>query len=572
MSVINSQSIVDPKLSWFREARFGMFIHFGLYALLGRGEWVQYFENIPRETYEKLKDQFNPDRFNADEWVDLAEKAGCRYICLTTKHHDGFCLFDSALTDFNITKSPFKRDLVGELVAACHRRGMRICLYYSQPDWHHPNFVHLPGAFKDLPVVPSDQIPDWAKYIRYFHGQVRELCTKYGRIDGIWFDGSHKQEQAWGGRRVYRLIKQHQPGAVVNDRSGYGDIFTPERSLPDDLEGYMHECCQAVTATHWGYDPTDSHFSLPHLVETLARVVAHGGNLLLNVGPMPDGRIPEEQASRMVAVGRWLATCGEAVYGTEAGRIDTGSKDVVASRKGDTLYLFFCKWPDTDRLVVPGIRSLPTTATLLSSSAAVAAHSTEAGLELKLPPIGPDPVLNVVKLKFSAQPDLLAPVPVPLPQAKLVRLPSRGEAVLSVLDAGVAGHTIKGGRLHVDRRSVEPTAAVRNWMNRDQRLVWLVDAPQAGVYAVRIQLSCPEPFQGSTFTLRAGEGRLSGVVPATKTFDDYDWQMLGEIRLPAGTSRLTLQPEKIPYGYLFAHVAGISLRRRKERDAVGNKR
>ena len=572
MSVINSHSIDDPKLSWFREAKFGMFIHFGLYSLLGRGEWVQYFENIPRDTYGKLKDQFNPHHFNADDWVDLAEKAGCRYICLTTKHHDGFCLFDSALTDFNITRTPFKRDLVGELVEACHRRGMRISLYYSQPDWHHPNFVHLPGAFKDLPAVPQDQTPDWAKYIRYFHGQVRELCTHYGRIDGIWFDGSHKQEQTWGGRKVYRMIKQHQPGAIVNDRSGYGDIFTPERSLPDDLDGYMHECCQAVTATHWGYDPSDSHFSLPHLVETLARVVAHGGNLLLNVGPMPDGRIPEEQASRMVAVGRWLATCGEAVYGTQTGRVDTGSKDVVISRKGDTLYLFFCKWPDTDRLVIPGIRSLPTVATLLSGSSPVAAHVTSEGLHLKLPAIGPDPVLNVLKLKFQSPPELVAPVAVPLPQAKRIALPSRGEAVLSVLDAGIAGRAIKGGRVHVDRLGAEPYAAVRNWMNRDQRLIWLVEAHQAGIYKVRIRLACPAPFHGSTFTLCGETDQLAGVVEATRSFDDYAWQAVGEIKLPAGTSRLTMQPGDMPYGYLFAHVAEVSLQRQKKREAVRTRR
>jgi len=173
-----------------------------------------------------------------------------------------------------------------------------------------------------------------------------------------------------------------------------------------------------------------------------------------------------------------------------------------------------------------------------------------------------------LKLQFPSPPELIAPVAVPLPQAKRIALPSRGEAVLSVLDAGVAGRGIKGGRVHVDHLGAEPYAAVRNWMNRDQQLIWLVDVPQAGVYVVRIQLACPEPFQGSTFTLCSKTDGLTGVVAATKTFEDYVWQTVGEIQLPAGTIRLTMQPDEIPYGYLFAHVAGISLKRRKEKGSL----
>ena len=561
MSIVSSTAVNDPTLRWFREAKFGMFIHFGLYAVLGRGEWVQYAENIPRGEYEKLMRRFRLSRFDADEWVDVAESAGCRYITLTAKHHDGFCLFGSSLTDYNITNTPFKRDLVAELAAACRRRGMRICLYYSQPDWHHPNFVHLPGAFKDLAHPPPDQRPDWARYLRYYHGQVMELCTRYGQIDGIWFDGSHKSEQTWRGRKIYRLIKQRQPGAIVNERAGYGDMFTPERSLPNDLTGYLFEACQSVSRKSWGYCPEGAHFSLPNLVENLVRVAGKGGNFLLNVGPMPDGRIPEAQTSRMAAVGRWLSVHGEAVYGSEAARIDTGSKDIVAARKGDALYLFLCRWPDGDRLTIPGVRTLPASAELLAASVPLTMRRTAAGLDfVGLPMCGPDPVLNVIRLSFAARPALVV-VRTPLPRPKLVRVKDQGRTVLSVADSGVSGFAPKGGRLYIaPRPSKNPVVAVCKWTGADQRLTWLVDIPKAGSYRMGIRLSCPRPYDGSVFDIRSAQRAVTGKVKATATFDDYRWQSLGEMRFSQGPSRLRLQPRTMPYGYVFAHVAGLSLK------------
>jgi len=255
MAIVRRQSKQDPRLRWFGEARFGMFVHFGIYSQIGHGEWVMLREGIARREYEKLARSFNPRKFDADRWVDLAAQAGARYITFTAKHHDGFCMFDSQLTDFKITNTPFGRDLLRELVDACHRRGMRIVVYYSQPDWRHRSYVHRPGAFKDLQTIPPDQEPDWPTYQAYMEGQVRELVTNYGRIDGIWFDGFHCSEKQWRGRRLYRLIKQHQPCAVVNDRARYGDFFTPERSLPDDLSDSLFEACESVQADGWGYKP-----------------------------------------------------------------------------------------------------------------------------------------------------------------------------------------------------------------------------------------------------------------------------------------------------------------------------
>jgi alpha-L-fucosidase len=206
---INTDPANTEHIKWWTEARFGMFVHFGLYALLQRGEWVMYHEKVPRAEYEKLLHRFNPAASDANAWVGLARDAGATYITVTAKHHDGFCLFDSALTEFKITNTPFGRDLIGELVQACHRDGMRIVFYYSQPDWHHPSFVNRKGAFKEWQDPRPEDAPDWPAYQKYLEGQVRELCTNYGRIDGIWWDGSHRSEDRRPGtRRAEQTVRR----------------------------------------------------------------------------------------------------------------------------------------------------------------------------------------------------------------------------------------------------------------------------------------------------------------------------------------------------------------------------
>ncbi len=557
MPIVLKKSATDPKLRWFRESRFGMFIHFGLYALLERGEWVQYVEDIPKRTYEPLMDRFNPSKFDAEAWVDLAERAGCRYITFTAKHHDGFCLFDSSLTDYKITNTPFGRDLTRELIEACHRRRMRICLYYSQPDWHHPNFVHFPGAFKDLDHPPSDQRPDWPAYLQYCHGQVEELCTRYGRIDGIWFDGSHKSEKMWQGRKLYRLVKKHQPGAAVNDRARYGDFFTPERKLPEDLTGYTFEACQSISKEGWGWHKDSPQFGVQNLVENLARVVSEGGNFLLNVGPLPDGTVPERQVDRMKAVGHWLNVNGAAIYATEAGRVETGSTDVLTTRRRNTVYVFLSRWPDSDRLVIPGLFVDPSSAMLLSGQTSLKTVCTRSGLEIHgLPMSPPDPVLNVLRLRFTRAPKIVGKSR-PEDRAETIHLSEKGFTRLPVQDARAEGRGVKGGRLKITQEG--PETAVTNWFAPEQRLTWSVDAPEAGDYRLRIRLACPKPHDGATFVVKGRIGSASGTVEATRSYEDYRWLDVGSIRLPKGGSRLSLSPKEMAYGYLFAHTAALEL-------------
>jgi alpha-L-fucosidase len=296
---------------WFREARFGMFIHFGLYAVLGRGEWVMHTERISISEYEKLLLRFDPSRFNAHAWVDLARAAGQRYITITSKHHEGFCMFDSKLTDYKITRTPFGRDLIGELVAECHRQSLPIFFYYSLMDWHHPAYQE---SMKSGRAVSPE-------FIEYLKGHMRELCTNYGPIAGIWFDGGwdHTPEQ-WHSQELIDIVRQLQPHALVNNRAGLpGDFSTPEQELgarPKEGDESLREACMTIN-DNWGYAQTDQRFKSPgELIQMLVMAASGDTNLLLNVGPMPTGEIQAEFVIRLKEVGKWMERNGESIYRT----------------------------------------------------------------------------------------------------------------------------------------------------------------------------------------------------------------------------------------------------------------
>ncbi|MFP4029599.1 MAG: alpha-L-fucosidase [Candidatus Brocadiia bacterium] len=557
--IVSKESKNDPKLRWFDEARFGMFVHFGVSSMLKRGEWVMYDENIPRDEYKKLIHNFNPHKFDAEKWVETAENMGARYITITAKHHDGFCLFDSQLTDFKITNTPFGRDLIGELVEACHDRDMRIIFYYSQPDWHHPNFVHKKGAFKDLDSPPADQKPDWRSYQQYCEGQVRELVTHYGKIDGIWFDGSHKSELAWQGRKLYDLIKEHQPHAVVNDRGRFGDFYTPERSLPEDLSGYLFEACESIETEHWGYAPDSPLHNPAVLLESLIRMAAAGGNYLLNVGPKPDGTIPVEQVERLVPIGEWLGQHGESIYGTRECPIETGSEDLLATRNERTIYLHLLEWPETNRMHVPGVLSEPPEAEMLGSEYPVMTRLEETGLTLtELPETALLSGPATIALRFDEEPDLRWRTEVARRQS-VIRLPGSGTVFLPAAEAECRGKGVKGAKIRCQRGNSGDYLA--GWQTPQQQAVWRVDCPEAGRYRVVVAIACEDIYAGSRYVVRCGRSATRAVVEGTGGMTDFECQLAGEIEIGEGEQEVMLRPEFMPYGYLFANVMRLELMR-----------
>jgi alpha-L-fucosidase len=338
----------------FQDIRFGMFIHWGLYSIIGKQEWVMHTDRIPVAEYEKLVPQFNPTKFNADEWVSIAADAGQKYMVITSRHHDGFSMYDTALSDYKVTNTPFGRDPIRELADAIARRNdVKLGFYSSVLDWHHPAY-----RFRETSGLA------WSDYLDFLHGQVRELCTNYGEIACIWFDGDwprHKIDETnayfeAGGsfdyRTLYDLIHTLQPNAVVmNNRHDEPLPGEDVQGFEQDLPGlnsagfnttmvydFPIEVCMTIN-DHWGYSASDRNTkSTRRLIELLVRSASMGANYLLNVGPTAEGEIVPEHASRLRGVGAWLKVNGESVYGTRAGAIPP-SAGVVSTHKGDTHYV-----------------------------------------------------------------------------------------------------------------------------------------------------------------------------------------------------------------------------------------
>ena len=405
------------EMEWWREARFGMFIHWGLYSILagewgGRtdyAEWIRNNAHIPLAEYDKLVARFNPVRFDADQWVSLAKEAGMGYLTITSKHHDGFCLFDSRLTDFCIRSTPFKRDIMREIADACRRQGIRPCWYHSIMDWHHPDY--LPRRDWEA-ETRSAEGARYARFREYLHGQVAELLTRYGDIGVMWFDG--QWEGTWThemGRELYRRCKSLQSGVIVNNRvEGWspvpitdplGDFRTPEQEVPaTGWPGVDWESCITMNR-NWGYNSHDHDFkSLAQLIGLLVETASKGGNLLLNVGPRSDGTFPEESVERLRGLGAWMAVNGSAIHGTTASPL--ADLPFRVTSKPDRLHLFLTEWT-TDGLKVPGLKTPVRKAWLLADreQRALRVSNEGQGTMVFLPPTPPDPICSVVVLDLE---------------------------------------------------------------------------------------------------------------------------------------------------------------------------
>lgn len=392
----------DRRLDWWREARFGMFIHWGLYAIPagvwngrevpGIGEWIMYRAEIPVAEYEKLAGKFNPEKFNAAEWVGLAKRAGQKYLVLTTKHHDGFCLFRSGHTSYNsVDATPFGRDIVRELADECRRQGIRMGFYYSQTqDWHHPDGD---GNYWDFD--PSTQ--NFDSYIRhYVVPQLEELLSNYGPVGLIWFD-TPKQITQDQSRELLDVVHRLQPECLVCGRLGnaLGDYASAgDNAIPGSVVNLDWETPATINDT-WGFKTSDRNWkSTRDLLHKLVDIASKGGNYLLNVGPTAEGEIPAPCIERLESIGRWLSKNGESVYGTQAGPV----QDVRwcrTTRKGRTVYVHVFEWPSEGRIVVPGLKVKR--AVLLDGGEKLAVSSD--GGEIRGPASAPNPDVTVIAVE-----------------------------------------------------------------------------------------------------------------------------------------------------------------------------
>jgi alpha-L-fucosidase len=400
---------------WWFQKRFGMFVHWGLYAINGFHEQEQWRRRVPRDEYVRLAARWNPAAFDPDAWLDLVQQAGMSYICLTAKHHDGFCLWDTKLTRFNTMATPFGKDIVRLLADACHRRRVPLCLYYSIADWNHPNYPNQ-GRHHELPPQPQDQ-PDLLEYLEYLKAQVRELCTNYGDISGFWWDMNVDRHVD---PSINAMIRRLQPNAVINDRGfDQGDFGTPERDVDaagDDLLDFTRrtEACQSVGVESWGYRRDESYYTDRHLLRSIDKYLARDANYLLNVGPMADGTIPGQAASILRRIGSWYRSVAEAFDGAIPASTLTSNRNVLLTRKGNTVYVHCHRDPVSDAVKLKPLARLPRRATLLNTGRPVPcvvdmapSDHVEQAAYLRVVDLPANEMSNtvmVIKLEFEGEP------------------------------------------------------------------------------------------------------------------------------------------------------------------------
>ena len=517
----------DKRMAWWRDGKFGMFIHWGLYAIpagewkgkkvSGIGEWIMHRARIPVEQYAPLQKQFNPVKFDAKQWVGIAKNAGMKYIVITSKHHDGFCLFDSKLTDYDVMGTPYGRDLLGQLAEECHKQGIKICWYHSIMDWYQPD---AKGA-------------SFPKYAEHLKGQLKELLTNYGPIGVLWFDGEWIKE--WDekqGIELEKYCRRIQPTLIVNNRVGKrkkgspGDFGTPEQHIPPTgIPGWDWETCMTMNDT-WGFKKDDHHWkSTEDILHKLVDIVSKGGNFLLNVGPTAEGVIPQPSVERLQQVGKWLQVNGESIYGTGASpfkRLAWGR----CTQKPGRLYLHVFEWPADGKLVAPGLTNRVAKAYLLADPqrAALKTSASESGVTVEVPAKALDPIDTVVVLEMEGDAQV--------EQAAITQSEDR-TLVLHARDA-----TPHGENIHYESGGGKDNIGF--WTDPDDYVTWVLRINEPGSFEVEITYACVDPG-GSEYVVEVGGQKLEAKTKSTGDWTAFKPEKLGTLTLKAGRHELSVK-------------------------------
>jgi alpha-L-fucosidase len=419
-SSINAQQEYQPTpenlkaREWFQQARFGLFIHWGVYSILGDGEWVMNVQQIPIKTYEKIPGFFNPTQFDAKEWVDMVKAAGMKYITITSKHHDGFAMYDSKVSDYDIMdRTPYKKDVLKMLADECHRQGIKLFFYHSQLDWHHHDY--FPRGRTGGTYTGRDESGDWYKYLDYMDSQLTELLTNYGEIGGIWFDGMwDKKDADWRLEKTYSLIHKLQPAALVGSNHHLAplpgeDFQMFEKDLPghnttgfsgDSKVGDIPlETCETINNS-WGFNLQDNkNKTIRQLIQYLVKAAGYNANFLLNVGPMPNGKIQPDHVELLKQMGNWLNTNGETIYGTSGGPL-TARDWGVTTQKGNKVYVHILNWQD-ESLLIPSWGKKIKSAKLFADKSPLKFTENEFGITVKVPKEKMDELDTIVELELK---------------------------------------------------------------------------------------------------------------------------------------------------------------------------
>ncbi|MEJ2701654.1 MAG: alpha-L-fucosidase, partial [Sedimentisphaerales bacterium] len=543
----------DARMKWFREARFGMFIHWGVYSVPA-GEWqgkTNYAEwfleqtKMPVSQYEKYAQQFNPVKFDAKAWVRMAKDAGMRYIVITSKHHDGFGMFRSDLTDWCIKSTPFQRDPLKELSEACREAGIKMCFYHSIMDWHHPDWGQRRPWNDKAPATP----PDMDRYTAYMKGQLKELLTRYGPIGILWFDG--EWEKPWTHDRgvdLYNYVRSLQPQIIINNRVGkarsgmegmdagkerVGDYGTPEQQIPATGfgPGVDWESCMTMN-NHWGYNKHDQHWkSTQTLIHNLVDCSSKGGNYLLNIGPTSEGEFPPASIERLAEIGKWMKVNSESIYATTASpfnKLTWGRCTKKETASGTTLYLHVFDWPTDGKLLVPGLRNAVAGAKLLADGRELETAPVPDGVTINVPAQAPDTIDTVIVLEVKGKPLNVEPV--------LPGQASDGSVTLPATDAEI--HASEGPAPHVE--TIDGKPSIGYWVNPRAWIDW------------RFKISKPARFDvvATIASTAAGkcevtlaDQKLTAEIPNTGSYQKVQTITLGRLEIgQPGACSLTIKP------------------------------
>ncbi len=530
----------DARMKWWREARFGLFVHWGVYAVPagtykgqeigGIGEWIMNRGKIPVAEYKAFAGQFNPVKYDPDAWVRLAKEAGMKYIVITSKHHDGFALFDSKATDWDVVDAtPYGKDLLAPLAEACRKHGLRLGFYYSQAqDWNHPGGAAAGGHWDPA------QDGDMDAYLRDIAiPQVREILSNYGKLGVLWWDTPTDMTK----ERAETLLPllDLQPGIITNNRlgGGYaGDLSTPEQHIPaTGTPGRDWETCMTMNGT-WGFKSYDHNWkSTETLIRNLVDIASKGGNYLLNVGPTALGEIPQPSVERLQEIGKWMKVNGDSIYATTASPFSRLAWGRCTKKVGDertTLYLHVFEWPTDGKLLVPGLRNNVRRARLLANDERLDTTNTPEGVVIDVPAKPLDPIDTVIVLRVRGELDIEK------------TLPTQADDGTMALAAPLAEiHSEGGSSPQVE--DIGGKASIGYWTDDRSWLSWQFKIDKPGTFDVVAEIATTA--SSSKFEIALGDQRLSAAAPNTGSYQKFETVTLGQVRIAdKGDCELTIKP------------------------------